>query len=69
MKQININPADLYALIPTQNEKVSPAAVVTQIRGARKVNTDQVAIDVEVEKDKPLDDEDDDKGKFSPWYT
>ncbi|EEC72485.1 hypothetical protein OsI_05851 [Oryza sativa Indica Group] len=43
------------------NEKVSPAAVVTQIRGARKVNTDQVAIDVEVEKDKPLDDEDDDK--------
>nr|BAD13059.1 myosin-like protein [Oryza sativa Japonica Group] len=42
------------------NEKVSPAAVVTQIRGARKVNTDQVAIDVEV-KDKPLDDEDDDK--------
>uniref|UniRef100_A0A0E0JVI3 Uncharacterized protein n=1 Tax=Oryza punctata TaxID=4537 RepID=A0A0E0JVI3_ORYPU len=43
------------------NDKVSPAAVVTQIRGARKVNTDQVAIDVEVEKDKPLDDEDDDK--------
>ncbi|XP_015689253.1 nucleoporin nup211 [Oryza brachyantha] len=43
------------------NDKVSPPAVVTQIRGARKVNTDQVAIDVEVEKDKPLDDEDDDK--------
>ncbi|KAG8069753.1 hypothetical protein GUJ93_ZPchr0006g44939 [Zizania palustris] len=43
------------------NDKVSPAAVVTQIRGARKVNTDQVAIDVEVQKDKPLDDEDDDK--------
>lgn len=45
-----------------QNEKVSPAAVVTQIRGARKVNNDQVAIDVEME-DKPFDDEDDDKGK------
>ncbi|KAL5212617.1 hypothetical protein ABZP36_023464 [Zizania latifolia] len=44
-----------------ENDKVSPAAVVTQIRGARKVNTDQVAIDVEVQKDKPLDDEDDDK--------
>ncbi|KAL5213073.1 hypothetical protein ABZP36_023920 [Zizania latifolia] len=43
------------------NDKVSPAAVVTQIRGARKVNMDQVAIDVEVQKDKPLDDEDDDK--------
>lgn len=46
-----------------QNEKVSPAAVVTQIRGARKVNNDQVAIDVEMEKDKPFDDEDDDKCK------
>jgi len=46
-----------------QNENVSPAAVVTQIRGARKVNNDQVAIDVEMEKDKPFDDEDDDKGK------
>lgn len=45
-----------------QNDKVSPAAVVTQIRGARKVNNDQVAIDVEMHKDKPLDDEDDDKG-------
>ncbi|KAL6600419.1 hypothetical protein ACP70R_045219 [Stipagrostis hirtigluma subsp. patula] len=47
--------------IEQMNEKVSPAAVVTQIRGARKVNNDQVAIDVEMEKDKPLDDEDDDK--------
>ena len=45
-----------------QNDKVSPAAVVTQIRGARKVNNDQVAIDVEMHNDKPLDDEDDDKG-------
>jgi hypothetical protein len=46
-----------------QNDKVSPTAVGTQIRGARKVNNDQVAIDVEMQKDKPLDDEDDDKGK------
>lgn len=45
-----------------QNDKVSPAAAVAQIRGARKVNNDQVAIDVEMHKDKPLDDEDDDKG-------
>ena len=44
-----------------QNDKVSPS-VVTQLRGARKVNNDQVAIDVEMDKDKPLDDEDDDKG-------
>nr|BAJ91873.1 predicted protein [Hordeum vulgare subsp. vulgare] len=47
--------------IEQMNDKVSPAAVVTQIRGARKVNSDQVAIDVEMHKDKPLDDEDDDK--------
>ncbi|KQJ93309.1 golgin subfamily A member 4 [Brachypodium distachyon] len=46
--------------IEQMNDKVSPAAV-TQIRGARKVNNDQVAIDVEMHKDKPLDDEDDDK--------
>lgn len=47
-----------------QNDKISSAAVVTQIRGARKVNNDQVAIDVEMQKDKPLDDEDDDKGEY-----
>ncbi|KAF7088729.1 hypothetical protein CFC21_091803 [Triticum aestivum] len=47
--------------IEQMNDKVSPAAAVTQIRGARKVNNDQVAIDVEMHKDKPLDDEDDDK--------
>ncbi|KAL6629826.1 hypothetical protein ACP70R_029591 [Stipagrostis hirtigluma subsp. patula] len=47
--------------IEQMSDKVSPAAVVTQIRGPRKVNNDQVAIDVEMEKDKPLDDEDDDK--------
>jgi hypothetical protein len=29
----------------------------------RKVNNDQVAIDVEMDKEKQLDDEDDDKGK------
>ncbi|KAG2655990.1 nuclear mitotic apparatus protein 1-like [Panicum virgatum] len=46
--------------IEQMNEKVSPA-VVTQLRGVRKVNNDQVAIDVEMDKDKPLDDEDDDK--------
>ncbi|XP_062224074.1 COP1-interactive protein 1 isoform X2 [Phragmites australis] len=46
--------------IVQMTDKVSPAAVVTQIRGARKVNSDQVAIDVEMEN-KPLDDEDDDK--------
>lgn len=47
--------------IEQMNDKVSPTAVGTQIRGARKVNNDQVAIDVEMQKDKPLDDEDDDK--------
>uniref|UniRef100_A0ACD5Z229 Uncharacterized protein n=1 Tax=Avena sativa TaxID=4498 RepID=A0ACD5Z229_AVESA len=47
--------------IEQMNDKVSPSAVGTQIRGARKVNNDQVAIDVEMHKDKPLDDEDDDK--------
>ncbi|KAL6888663.1 hypothetical protein ACP4OV_009689 [Aristida adscensionis] len=47
--------------IEQMSDKVSPAAVVTQIRGARKANNDQVAIDVEMGKDKPLDDEDDDK--------
>ena len=52
----------MHTLIPMQNDKVSPTAVGTQIRGARKVNNDQVAIDVEMQKDKPLDDEDDDKG-------
>ncbi|XP_039788199.1 golgin subfamily A member 4-like isoform X2 [Panicum virgatum] len=46
--------------IEQMNDKVSPS-VVTQLRGARKVNNDQVAIDVEMDKDKPLDDEDDDK--------
>ncbi|CAL5024033.1 unnamed protein product [Urochloa decumbens] len=46
--------------IEQMNDRVSPA-VVTQLRGARKVNNDQVAIDVEMDKDKPLDDEDDDK--------
>ena len=50
-----------------QNEKVSPA-VVTQLRGARKVNNDQVAIDVEMDKDKPLDDEDDDKGNHMSCF-
>ncbi|GJN18998.1 hypothetical protein PR202_gb06225 [Eleusine coracana subsp. coracana] len=45
--------------IEQMNDKVSPAAAVTQIRGARKVNNDQVAIDVEMEKDKPLDEDDD----------
>jgi len=64
--------------IEQMNEKVSPAAVVTQIRGARKVSNDQVAIDVEMEKDKPFDDEDDDKAhgfksltmsRFVPKFT
>ncbi|WVZ77910.1 hypothetical protein U9M48_025707 [Paspalum notatum var. saurae] len=45
--------------IEQMNDRVTPAAVVTQIRGARKVNNDQVAIDVEMEKDKPLDEDDD----------
>ncbi|XP_047078738.1 centromere protein F [Lolium rigidum] len=47
--------------IEQMNDKVSPTAVGTQIRGARKVNNEQVAIDIEMHKDKPLDDEDDDK--------
>ncbi|CAM0946888.1 unnamed protein product [Alopecurus aequalis] len=47
--------------IEQMNDKASPTAVGTQIRGARKVNNDQVAIDVEMHNDKPLDDEDDDK--------
>nr|CAB3445591.1 unnamed protein product [Digitaria exilis] len=47
--------------IELMNDKASPAAVVTQLRGARKANNDQVAIDVDMEKDKPLVDEDDDK--------
>jgi len=64
--------------IEQMNDKVSPAAVVTQIRGARKVINDQVAIDVEMEKDKPFDDEDDDKAhgfksltmsRFVPKFT
>ena len=50
-----------------QNDKVSPS-VVTQLRGARKVNNDQVAIDVEMDKDKPLDDEDDDKGNHMSCF-
>ena len=50
-----------------QNDKVRPA-VVTQLRGARKVNNDQVAIDVEMDKDKPLDDEDDDKGNHMSCF-
>ncbi|KAJ1277891.1 hypothetical protein BS78_04G037400 [Paspalum vaginatum] len=45
--------------IEQMNDRVTPAAVVTQIRGVRKVNNDQVAIDVEMEKDKPLDEDDD----------
>jgi hypothetical protein len=52
----------MHNSILVQNDKVSPVAAVTQIRGARKVNNDQVSIDVEMEKDKPLD-EDDDKGE------
>ena len=51
-----------HIVIEMQNDKVSPTAVGTQIRRAQKVNNDQVAIDVEMHKDKPLDDEDDDKG-------
>lgn len=57
------NYAYLHISIWVQNDKVSPAAVFTQLRGARKANNDQVAIDVEMDRDKPLDDEDDDKGE------
>ncbi|XP_073010197.1 uncharacterized protein [Typha latifolia] len=40
----------------------APAAVVTHVRSGRKVNNDQVAIAIDVEKnDSVLDDEDDDK--------
>ncbi|KAK8461720.1 hypothetical protein SEVIR_1G087300v4 [Setaria viridis] len=62
--------------IEQMNDK-SPA-VVTQLRGARKVNNDQIAIDVEMDKDKQLDDEDDDKAhgfksltmsRFVPKFT
>lgn len=57
--------AYLHISIWVQNDKASPAAVVTQLRGARKANNDQVAIDVDMEKDKPLVDEDDDKGEHT----
>jgi golgin subfamily B member 1 len=60
--------ACLHNSILVQNDKVSPVAAVTQIRGARKVNNDQVSIDVEMEKDKPLD-EDDDKGETDVLHS
>jgi len=48
-----------------QRNKVSSAPAVTHIRGGRKVNNDQIAIAVDMEKDDSiLDDEDDDKGKL-----
>ena len=48
-----------------QRNKVSSAPAVTHIRSGRKVNNDQIAIAIDMEKDdNVLVDEDDDKGKL-----
>lgn len=49
-----------------QRNKVSSAPIVTHIRSGRKVNNDQIAVAIDIEKDDNLfDDEDDDKCMFN----